>query len=132
MKQLCLALNRRRLIPIPLLASAAATLLLTWALTSAALAQSTATNVVAGLIGAPGQRDTYVFQVATNSRFYFDALTNVPSLQWSLSGPPIAPVVDRSFTASDAQSVGDPTVWLPVGDYTLTVKTEGRTTHGNR
>lgn len=61
-------------------------------------AQSTATNVVAGAIRVPGERDAFVFQVGTPSRFYFDALTNNGSLQWSLRGPPGTVVANRTFT----------------------------------
>src|SRR5712692_8293393 len=86
-------------------------------------AQSTLTNVLTGFVAVPGERDPFTFSVATNSRFYFDALTNVAALQWSVSGPPGTIVPNRSFTGSDGQNiVGDPTVLLPPGDYTLTIQ----------
>ena len=113
-----------------LLGTSAAALLLTWGLASTARAQSTATNVVSGVISVPGQRDVYAFNVAATTRFYFDALTNASALQWSLSGPPGAVVANRSFTGSDAQSVNDPTVLLPAGNYTLTIQSSNGTTNG--
>ena len=104
--------------------------ILIWAAIATAPAQSTLTNVLTGFVAVPGERDPFTFSVATNSRFYFDALTNVAALQWSVSGPPGTIVANRSFTGSDAQNVGDPTVLLPPGDYTLTIQSSGGTTNG--
>lgn len=98
--------------------------------TSAALAQSTATNLVTGIIAVPGQRDNYAFSIGAGSRFYFDSLTNSGTLLWSLTGPEGAVITDRTFSGSDAQSVNDPTVSLPAGSYTLTVRSPGGTTGG--
>jgi len=98
--------------------------------TSDAQAQFTATNVVSGLIAVPGQQDSYTFAVSTNSRFYFDSLTNAPNLTWSLNGPEGAVVTARNFSSSDAQSISDPTVSLPVGGYTITIQSGGSTTGG--
>ncbi|HZR18330.1 MAG TPA: hypothetical protein VFE51_13640, partial [Verrucomicrobiae bacterium] len=97
---------------------------------SDALAQSTATNLVMGAISFPGQRDNYAFNLATSSRFYFDSLTNSSTLTWSLTGPEGAVVTDQAFSGSDAQSVNNPTVTLPAGAYTLTVRSGGGTTGG--
>ncbi|PYK98758.1 MAG: hypothetical protein DME19_11285 [Verrucomicrobia bacterium] len=105
-------------------------LVLFWLLASKCLAQSTITNIISGVIGVPGERAVYTFSLATDSRFYFDALANVPSLQWSLSGPQGPVVADRSFTGSDAQSIADPTLALPAGAYTLTIHNPGGGTNG--
>src|SRR5882762_3518649 len=109
-----------RVAPLPVLVSL---------LASTCLAQTTVTNVITGTIGVPGQRDVFTFSIGGDSRFYFDALTNVSSLQWSLSGPSGALVPNRSFGGSDAQSIGDPTVLLPAGAYTLTIQDPGGATN---
>src|SRR5690348_11776523 len=97
---------------------------------SAAPAQSTATNLVSGVIAVPGQRDNYAFSIGAGSRFYFDSLTNSSTLLWSLTGPEGPVITDQAFSSSDAQSVSDPTVSLPAGSYTLTVRSAGGTTGG--
>ena len=109
---------------------AGALLALGLGLAASGRAQSTASTVVTGALTVPGQRDTYVFQVSAKSRFYFDALTNVYALEWSLSGPAGPVVQDRPFTSSDAESIGDPTVLLPAGSYALTVRSSNDTTNG--
>jgi hypothetical protein len=101
-----------------------------WGLAETCPAQSTASTVVTGALTVPGQRDAYVFQVSTNSRFYFDALTNVSAFEWSLSGPEGVVVQDRSFVSSDAESIGNPAISLPSGGYTLTVRSANDTTNG--
>src|SRR2546430_2323438 len=106
--------------PLPVLVSV---------LASTCLAQTTVTNVITGTIGVPGERDVFTFSIDGDSRFYFDALTNVSSLQWSLSGPSGALVANRSFAGSDAQNIGDPTVLLPAGAYTLTIQDPGGATN---
>jgi uncharacterized protein (DUF697 family) len=98
------------------------------AVMTSASAQSSSTNVVSGAISVPGEQDVFVFNVATNSLFYFDALTNVNTLHWTLSGPSATLVSDRSFTASDGQSIADPILTLPPGDYTLTIDCNGDAT----
>src|SRR5207244_9835146 len=81
----------------------ATVLVLLWLLISKCLAQSTITNIISGVIGVPGERAVYTFSLATDSRFYFDALANVPCLQWSLSGPQGRAVADRFLTPSDVE-----------------------------
>src|SRR6059036_3895157 len=95
-----------------------------------ARAQSSSTNIVTGAISVPGEQDVFVFNVATNSLFYFDAFTNLSTLRWTLSGPSGTLVSERSFTASDSQSIVDPIVSLPAGDYTLTIDCSGDATDG--
>src|SRR5687767_6058596 len=94
---------------------------LTLAVTFSAGAQSSSTNIVTGIISVPGEQDVYVFNVGTNAFFYFDALTNVSTLRWSLVGPPGTFVSERPFASSDSQSIGDPIIPLPAGDYTMTI-----------
>ncbi len=67
-------------------------------------AQSAATNVFAGSISAPGERDVFTFNLTNRARFAFDALTNIATLNWSLEGPAGLLVDRRSFTSSDAGS----------------------------
>jgi len=97
---------------------------------SSAMAQTTITNVITGSVGVPGERDVFAFDVAADARFYFDSLTNVSVLNWTLKGPSGTLVANRSFASSDAQSVGDPTVGLPVGGYTLTIQAPNAATGG--
>ncbi len=114
----------------PIFFTAALVLLILCGPTSSCLAQAGLTNVIAGTIAVPGQRDVYSFNLAASTRFYFDSLTNVPNLQWSLSGPQGAVISDRSFASSDAQSVSDPTVLLPAGDYSITIQDPSAATNG--
>src|SRR5262245_27476253 len=92
-----------------------------WAVAAECPAQNVTTRVVTGSVSVPGERDAYIFSLTTPTRFYFDSLANQPNLQWSLNGPPGSIVTNRSFSASDAQTVADPTLGLPPGDYTLTI-----------
>ena len=95
-----------------------------------ALAQSTATNLVTGVISVAGERDSYTFSLGAGARFYFDSLTNSSTLAWSLTGPEGAVVNGQPFSGSDAQSVSDPTVLLVPGSYTLTVAGPNAATGG--
>ena len=116
---------------VPVFSAALFATIILCALASSGFAQAGLTNVIPKrVIAVPGQRDVYSFDLASPSRFYFDSLTNIPNLQWSLSGPQGAVITDRSFAGSDAQSVSDPTVLLPAGDYTITVQDPGAATNG--
>jgi hypothetical protein len=42
---------------------------------------------VNGSIATPGDYSTYSFSVSKESFYYFDSLTNVAGLRWSLGGP---------------------------------------------
>ena len=85
-------------------------------------------SVVSGAIAMPGQQQQYTFTLPAAARLYFDSLTNNSSLGWSLAGPTNNVVNNRSFTASDAQTVGNPVLPLAAGNYTLTVTGSGHTT----
>lgn len=89
------------------------------ALAHAALAQPSSTNTITGSISVPGERDTYTFSLTNRGRFYFDALTNVNTLKWSLEGPAGLLVDNRGFNASDAGSAS--VLSLVAGFYRLTV-----------
>lgn len=90
--------------------------------------QATVTNIIRGDIAYPGERDTYSFSVTGQKRFYFDALTNVSPLVWSIAGPPGVIVTNRSFTSTDAYN-GNPLLVLPSGNYTLTIEASGGATN---
>lgn len=92
-------------------------------------AQTTLTNVIRGEIAYPGERDTYTFSLAGPKRFYFDALTNLSALRWSLGGASGILVTNRSFTGTDGNN-GNPLQLLPGGDYVLTVEASGGVTNG--
>jgi hypothetical protein len=89
-------------------------------------------GLVKGNVAAPGQQDTYTFNLATNAILYFDALTNNAGIDWSLTGPPGTVVSNRSFTNSDAGGINtysvDPALAVPAGAYTLKVTGTGQTT----
>ena len=91
-------------------------------------AQATVTNIIRGDIAYPGERDTFTFSLAAQKRFYFDAMTNVSALQWSIAGPPGVIVTNRSFTSTDGNA-GNPLLVLPSGNYTLTIEASGGATN---
>lgn len=85
-------------------------------------------DVVEGAISVAGERDVYSFTLENEERVYFDALSNVSRLNWSLSGPTGTIIANRSFVSSDAQSIGDGSVLLRPGSYSITVQdTDGAT-----
>lgn len=90
--------------------------------------QGTVTNIVQGEIAYPGERDTYSFALTSQKRFYFDALTNVSTLRWSIAGPPGVIVTNRAFTSTDAGN-GDALLVLPAGTYSLTIEASSGTTN---
>jgi large repetitive protein len=91
-----------------------------------------AADIRVGEISYPGEQDVYSFRLETPATLYFDVLTNAGSINWSLSGPPGNVVVNRGFTGSDADGIGDPLLRLPDGDYTLTVAGSGSSAVGYR
>ncbi|WP_301102649.1 CARDB domain-containing protein, partial [Propionivibrio sp.] len=80
--------------------------------------------LVNGVIAYAGQRDFYTFTLDAAKRVYFDALTNIGALTWTLSGPSGRVVAARSFTASDGYAFGpgSPLLDLAAGDYTLMIE----------
>jgi hypothetical protein len=93
----------------------------------AAVAQSSSTNVVRGSIDVPGERDVYTFSLANRARYYFDALTNVSSINWSLESAAGTLVDNRPFGSSDAGNAS--VLSLEPGFYRLTVDGSGITTN---
>ncbi|HEY6226602.1 MAG TPA: CARDB domain-containing protein, partial [Verrucomicrobiae bacterium] len=79
-------------------------------------------TVIDGAISVPGERDAYSFIVESETRFYFDALSNLSRLNWSLTGPTGTIIANRSFVSSDGQSIGDATFLLQPGSYTITIQ----------
>jgi RHS repeat-associated protein len=82
---------------------------------------------VSGTLAAPGEQDSYTFNLAAGAQLYFDSLSNNGGMTWSLTGPAGAAVSNRSFTASDAGAVPQPALLLPAGAYTLVVSGTGQT-----
>ncbi|MEP7300698.1 MAG: LamG-like jellyroll fold domain-containing protein, partial [Caldimonas sp.] len=76
--------------------------------------------VVSGRIALPGQRVTYSFDLAGAGRLYFDTLTNIADLRWSLAGPRGVVTSDRSFTSSDSAD-GSGFFDLVAGAYSLVI-----------
>jgi hypothetical protein len=82
-------------------------------------------SVANGAITLPGQTQCYTFTLPAAARLYFDSYTN-SSLRWSLNtslGTSV--IVNRPFSSSDAQSVTDPILRLPAGNYVVSVTGSG-------
>lgn len=94
-----------------------------------AAAQTSTTNTITGSISVPGERDVYTFSLTNRARYYFDSLTNVSTLNWSLDGPTGSVVTRRSFTSSDGSSAGTVGVALNPGYYQLTVDCDNSNTN---
>lgn len=92
-----------------------------------ALAQSSSTNIVRGSIDAPGERDVYTFNLANRARYYFDTLTNVASINWSLESATGTIVNSRALGSSDAGNASP--LLLEPGFYRLTIDGAGGTTN---
>ncbi|HKX62507.1 MAG TPA: hypothetical protein VJS65_11695, partial [Verrucomicrobiae bacterium] len=92
-----------------------------------ALAQSSSTNILRGTLSVPGEQDLYTFTLTNRARFYFDALTNATSLNWSLEGPTGTLVDHVAFTGADAGN-GSVLSLVP-GAYRLTVNGDGNSTN---
>ena len=90
-------------------------------------AQLSSTNVIRGSIAVPGERDVYTFSLASRARYYFDTLTNTPSVHWSLEGPTGLLVNNRQMASSDAGNY--PVLLLEPGFYKLTVDGDGSVTN---
>jgi RHS repeat-associated protein len=78
-------------------------------------------STVAGSIGVAGEQDAYSFHLAQRSSLYFDALSNLANVTWTLRGPGGTEVSARKFSQSDGANVLDPILDVVAGDYTLTV-----------
>jgi len=91
-----------------------------------AVAQPSSTNTITGTISVPGERDVFTFSLTNRARYYFDALTNTGSLNWSLEGPAGEIVNDRRFNSSDAGSAS--VLSLAAGFYRLTVEADSTNT----
>jgi hypothetical protein len=93
----------------------------------AALAQISSTSVISGTIAVPGERDVFTFSLTNRARYYFDALTNTSTLNWSLEGPEGVLVNNRAFTSSDAGNAS--LLSLVPGFYRLTVDADSNNTN---
>src|SRR5258708_1110228 len=78
-------------------------------------------TAVTGSIDTPGQASNYTFTVASQTRAYFDSLTNDSNLVWTLTGPSGTLISSRSFTNSDSYDQGSVELDLAPGNYTLSV-----------
>ncbi len=82
--------------------------------------------MTSGTIGITGEQDQYTFHLAAASQMYFDSLTSIGNLNWTLAGPAGTAVSSRPFGQSDGSFVsGNPVLNLVAGDYTLTVDGSG-------
>jgi hypothetical protein len=95
--------------------------------TAEAQAQVSSTNIVSGTIGVPGEVDRYTFNLSARSRFYFDALSNLGDVRWTLEGPARTLVDTRPFNQSDAGNGG--ILSLDPGFYRLDIDALNATTN---
>lgn len=93
---------------------------------STALAQPSSTNTITGSISVPGERDVFTFSLTNRARYYFDSLTNLSTLHWSLEGPAGQLINNRGFNVSDAGNA--PVLSLVPGFYRLTVDADSTNT----
>jgi len=84
-------------------------------------------TTVTGAISGPGQVQRYTFSLTGTNFLYFDSLTNVDSLTWSLDGPAGNIVNQRDFRSSDGQR-GFSAFSLMPGAYTVSVAGSGDAT----
>src|SRR3954454_622863 len=73
-------------------------------------AQIASTNIIQGNISVPGERDVFTFSLTSNGRYYFDALSNINVLNWSLDSATGPLVSSRAFTTSDGFSTSTPVI----------------------
>ena len=84
-------------------------------------------ELVDGQIVGPGDTRTYVFDLASDARLFFDSLRQAGNLHWTLVGPRGKEVESRYFTSSDGVN-GAPHLSLVAGQYRLTVAGAGDAT----
>ncbi len=84
-------------------------------------------TTVNGAIASPGQRQLYMFTLATPKRLQYDTLTANDDL-WSLFGPTGTVVNQTSGYYSDYYN-GTPWLDLPAGGYTLALDLNGNATN---
>jgi predicted RNA-binding protein associated with RNAse of E/G family len=87
-------------------------------------------TAVGGNVSAAAEIDSYVFTLGSERRVAFDALSNSPSLRWSLVGPPGLVVNGRHFQQSDSYDFANPAIDLPAGTYRVDVSGNGGTGTG--
>lgn len=88
-------------------------------------------STINGTLSAPSQLNRYTFTLATNSKLFFDSLTNNAGFVWSLSGPAGPVIANEAFNGSDANfGPANSVLALPAGAYTLTVTSTGQTAGG--
>ena len=91
-------------------------------------AQVGSTNIVRGELSVPGEIDRFSFNLSTRTRLYFDSLTNLGTVRWTLEGPTRVHVDIRPFNQSDA---GDGSILqLEAGYYRLDVDGFNESTNG--
>ncbi|MFA7602290.1 MAG: LamG domain-containing protein, partial [Novosphingobium sp.] len=81
-------------------------------------------EVIAEMIAGPGDSFAYRFDLAADTRLFFDALSYAPDFQWSLVGPRGEVVANRGLIRSDSVD-GQPLLDLVAGSYRLTVSGYG-------
>ena len=66
--------------------------------------------------------DFYQFELAEETLFYLDALTNSSSIRWTLTGPQGSVVSNRAFSATDSFGNASPVSHLFAGQYQLEIR----------
>ncbi|HEY6816092.1 MAG TPA: CARDB domain-containing protein, partial [Croceibacterium sp.] len=98
------------------------------ALSGGALLRSLNPNGVSGALTAPGQTRSYTFTLGAPVLALFDSLTDNEGMVWTLTGPNGDVVTNRRIDLSDSRDIGNPTLRLDPGAYTLTIDGAGDTT----
>lgn len=78
-------------------------------------------TVTSGMLDTPGQSATYTFSLGAGTQLYFDSLTNVGNILWSLEGPSGLTINSLRFDRSDSLDRVDSSIDARPGDYRLTV-----------
>ncbi|PHR92220.1 MAG: hypothetical protein COA78_33630, partial [Blastopirellula sp.] len=74
-----------------------------------------------GSLDVTGEQQEYTFNLASDSRLYFDSQTPSYDFYWRLTGPSGTVVDLRSMEYSDASRISDPIIDAIAGNYTLTI-----------
>ncbi|MEZ6035824.1 MAG: hypothetical protein R3C17_22215 [Planctomycetaceae bacterium] len=96
--------------------------------TDAAPVAITTGATVTGSISSPGESDRYTFTLGSAGRLYFDALSGVSGIHWTLAGAIGVEVSSRPLEYDYVYAGLDPALNLPAGTYQLTIDGDGSLT----